>query len=49
MLSMTIMTISRAGASSIRILEVLNTQPDIVDSAKAIKKNSLIKKGKVEF
>jgi ATP-binding cassette, subfamily B, multidrug efflux pump len=49
MLSMTIMTISRAGASSVRILEVLNTQADIVDSSIAIEKNSLIKKGKVEF
>ena len=49
MLSMTIMIISRAGASSVRILEVLNTQPDIVDSPIATEKNLLIKNGKVEF
>ncbi|HLY68588.1 MAG TPA: ABC transporter ATP-binding protein [Puia sp.] len=49
MLSMTIMAFSRAGASSERILEVLNTEPDIVDSPIAKKKNWLVQKGKVEF
>jgi ATP-binding cassette subfamily B multidrug efflux pump len=49
MLSMTIMTFSRAGASSERILEVLNLQPDITDSPLAVKKNLVIKKGKIEF
>lgn len=49
MLSMTIMTFSRAGASSERILEVLNTQPDIVDSPIAKEKKLLVQKGKVEF
>jgi ATP-binding cassette subfamily B multidrug efflux pump len=49
MLSMTIMTFSRAGASSERILEVLNTVPGIVDSQTATEKKLLVKKGKVEF
>ena len=49
MLSMTMMTFSRAGASSKRILEVLNTEPDITDSALAIEKNLTVKKGSVEF
>ena len=49
MLSMTIMTFSRAGASSERILEVLNTEPDIIDSSIAKEKNLLVQKGKVEF
>ena len=49
MLSMTIMTFSRAGASSERILEVLNTQPEIIDSPIAKEKNLLVQKGKVEF
>jgi ATP-binding cassette subfamily B multidrug efflux pump len=49
MLSMTIMTFSRAGASSERILEVLNTTPDIIDSAIAKEKNLQVRKGKVEF
>jgi len=49
MLSMTIMTFSRAGASSERILEVLNTEPDIVDSPGAKEKGLHVEKGKVEF
>src|SRR5580698_8449362 len=49
MLSMTIMAFSRAGASSERILEVLNTEPDIVDSPIAKEKKLLVQKGKVEF
>jgi ATP-binding cassette subfamily B multidrug efflux pump len=49
MLSMLIMTFSRAEASSIRILEVLNTTVDIVDSSDALEKNYMIQKGKVVF
>jgi ATP-binding cassette, subfamily B, multidrug efflux pump len=49
MLSMTIMAFSRAGASSERILEVLNTEPDITDSPIAKEKKLLVQKGKVEF
>jgi ATP-binding cassette subfamily B protein len=49
MLSMTIMTLARAGASSERILEVLNTNVDIFDSAEAIEKNLPVKSGKVQF
>ncbi|HEY4875419.1 MAG TPA: ABC transporter ATP-binding protein, partial [Puia sp.] len=49
MLSMTIMAFSRAGASSERILEVLNTEPDIVDSPIAKEKKLLVQKVKVEF
>ncbi len=49
MLSMTIMTFSRAGASSERILEVLNTEPDIIDSPLAKEKDLHVHKGKVEF
>jgi ATP-binding cassette subfamily B protein len=43
------MTFSRAGASSERILEVLNAEVDIVDSAAATEKNLHIQRGKVEF
>ncbi|MEO8772269.1 MAG: ABC transporter ATP-binding protein [Ferruginibacter sp.] len=49
MLSMTIMTLARAGASSERLLEVLNTEVDIVDSSNAIKNNLPVKKGKIQF
>jgi ATP-binding cassette subfamily B multidrug efflux pump len=49
MLSMTIMTVARAGASSERILEVLNTEADIIDSTNAKEKNLPVKQGKVEF
>ncbi len=49
MLAMSIMTFSRAGASSKRILEVLNQQPDILDSDEAILKNRQPQKGKIEF
>jgi len=49
MLSMTIMTLARAGASSERILEVLNTKVDIVDSALAIEKQTSIKRGEIVF
>ena len=49
MLSMTIMTLARAGASSERVLEVLNTKVDIFDSARAIEKNLPVKNGKVQF
>ena len=49
MLSMIIMTFSRAEASSDRVLEILNTTVDIVDSPAAIKKNFQVGLGKVEF
>lgn len=49
MLSMTLMTFARAGASSERILEVLNAKVDIFDSPSAIEKNLTVKLGKVEF
>lgn len=49
MLSMTIMTFSRGQASSERILEVLNTEVDIVDSSVSIEKNYTINQGKVIF
>jgi ATP-binding cassette subfamily B multidrug efflux pump len=48
MLSMTIMTMSRAGASSERILEVLNTRSDI-QNLPAAKEDKHVKTGKVEF
>jgi ATP-binding cassette subfamily B protein len=46
---MTIMTLARAGASSERVLEVLNTKVDIFDSADATAKNLPVKNGKVQF
>jgi ATP-binding cassette subfamily B protein len=49
MLSMTLMTLARAGASSERILEVLNNKVDIFDSPSAKEKNLTVKLGKVEF
>ena len=49
MLSMTIMTLARAGASSERVLEVLNTKVDIFDSTDATAKNLPVKNGKVQF
>jgi ATP-binding cassette subfamily B protein len=49
MLSMTIMTLARAGASSERILQVLNTEADITNSSTAVKSNLAVKKGKVQF
>jgi len=49
MLSMTLMTVARAGASSERILEVLNTEIDVVDSPAAKKNNLSVKQGKIEF
>jgi ATP-binding cassette subfamily B multidrug efflux pump len=49
MLSMTIMAFSRAGASSERILEILDTKPTIVDYIGAKEKNLQVTKGKVEF
>lgn len=49
MFSMTIMTFSRAGASSDRILEVLNTKADISDSPSAVKEQLIVKEGRVEF
>ncbi|MEI9920920.1 MAG: ABC transporter ATP-binding protein [Bacteroidota bacterium] len=49
MLSMTIMTLSRARASSVRILEVLNTESDIRDTGAAIGRNLIITQGGMEF
>jgi len=49
MLSMTIMSFSRASASSNRIVEVLHTQADIEDTPLVAQKNITIKSGKVEF
>lgn len=49
MLSVSMMTISRAGASSKRILEVLNAEIDVIDSPKAVQENLKIQFGKVEF
>jgi len=43
MLSMTLITLARAGASSERILEVLNANPDIVDSTVAKERNLTVK------
>lgn len=47
MVSMTLIMFSRAGASSKRILEVLNTESDIADSPNA--KDIKVSKGKIEF
>jgi ATP-binding cassette subfamily B multidrug efflux pump len=49
MLSMTIMTFSRAGASSNRLLEILNTKVDLEDSPAALAENAVVGPGKVEF
>ncbi|HVU97091.1 MAG TPA: ABC transporter ATP-binding protein [Puia sp.] len=49
MLSVSVMTFSRAGASSRRILEVLDTTPDIMDSPLAIREGRKPGRGKVEF
>lgn len=49
MLSLTIMTFSRAQASSGRILEVLNTEVDIVDTPAAKSMKLKVLRGKVEF
>ena len=49
MLSMTIMSFSRARVSSARIIEVLDTQVDILSSPHAIAQNFTITKGKIEF
>lgn len=49
MLSVSVMTFSRAGASSRRILEVLETTPDITDKLSAIREGRKPGRGKVEF
>lgn len=49
MLSITVMNFSRAGASSRRILEVLDTGSGIVDAAGAGEKGLVVREGKVEF
>jgi len=49
MLSVSVMTFSRAGASSKRILEVLDAPLDITDSPEATREDRRVKTGKVEF
>src|SRR5271170_3522105 len=49
MLSITIMTFSRAQASSERILEVINSEPDIRDRPLAATHHHSIQKGKIQF
>lgn len=49
LLSMTIMMFSRASASSKRILEVLDTEIDIKDTAAANAGNFQVQKGEIEF
>lgn len=49
MVSMTIMMFARASASSERILEVLNTKPDITNSPKALEENYKISTGSIVF
>lgn len=49
MLSVSIMTFSRAGASSRRILEVLDVKPDITNSPEADLEDRKVSRGKVEF
>lgn len=49
MLSMIIMNIARASASSDRILEVLNTEPSLKDTEAGLENKYRIEKGGVEF
>ncbi|MDR3716422.1 MAG: ABC transporter ATP-binding protein [Puia sp.] len=49
MLSVSVMTFSRAGASSRRILEVLDAEIDITDSPRAAREDRRPLRGKVEF
>ena len=49
MLSMVIMTMARASASSQRVVEVLNTRPSLTDTPQALARNRRIGKGRVEF
>ncbi|MBK5719307.1 ABC transporter ATP-binding protein [Dysgonomonas sp. Marseille-P4677] len=49
LLSMVIMNIARASASSERILEVLNTEPSLANTPESLKKSLKINKGAVTF
>ena len=49
MLSMVMMTIARASASSQRIVEVLDTEPSLEDTPQALNSAYIINKGSVEF
>jgi ATP-binding cassette subfamily B protein len=49
LLSMVIMNIARASASSERILEVLDTKPSLVNSPEGLENKHKIKKGEVTF
>lgn len=49
MLSMIIMNIARASASSQRILEVLDTEPSLDDTHQALTSNNIINSGEVAF
>lgn len=49
MLSMIIMTIARASASSGRILDVLNTEPSLQDTPDALAHNYQVRQGEVIF
>ena len=48
-LSMNFMMFVRASASSKRVLEVLNTEPSIVDTAAALTQNCMITQGEITF
>ncbi|MCC8089311.1 MAG: ABC transporter ATP-binding protein/permease [Rikenellaceae bacterium] len=49
LLSMVIMTFARASASSKRVLEVLDTEPSLIDTPEGVMENNEIKHGTVEF
>ncbi len=49
LLSMVIMTVARASASSERILEVLNTTPSLANTKEGVENKYIIKKGNVVF
>lgn len=49
MLSMIIMAFARASASSKRILEVMDTEPSLTNTAKALQNNHKIEKGEITF
>lgn len=49
LLSMVIMNIARASASSERVLEVLDTEPSLTNTQESIQNKHRIRKGEVEF
>ena len=49
MLSMIIMAFARASASSKRILEVMDTEPSLTNTPKALQNNPKIEKGEIAF